>query len=236
MRLHTAHWDGPVRVILWLGGGIPFGQEVPAEDLGFELTLLEPGQEIGAEHLAGAGLVVASADMHQTLGLREEMRAARGKLTEVIEYTLDTRLRIVWLDRDLSWLRKLRSTLWHLGLERRRRAAFRAADGLQANGWPAETAYASLSRDCLLYLDGRMRPEMWLRLRKPLPAPRGWRPGRRFASCIGSARFLKGSHDLIPVARALTEAGVDFTLDIWGTGLLAPQIAQEIAAARLATG
>ncbi len=235
MRLHVAQWraltGGGMRVILWEGGALPFGIDLGPEETGFDLTVLPPGVALTVGHLAGARLVFASADMDQTLDLAPMVRAAGARLVYAVEYTLETRLRILRLDGTRSGLRKLRSALWLLGQERRRRAAIRAADGLQANGWPAEAAYRRLSRDCLMYLDGRMR-------RAAMADPAEMRARAAHMTAGGPLRIvhsgrlepMKGAQDLLPVARALIARGVAFTLDIWGDGSAAPGIARAIAA------
>lgn len=234
MRLHKAHWNGPVRVILWRGGDIPFGKDFYVDDLGFDLLILEQNKNIEASHLVGAKLVVASGDMHEALNLPMLVKASGGRLVYGIEYTLDTRLQIVRLDQNMPWPRKVRSMLWHLNQERRRRAAFRAADGIQANGWPAEAAYGHMSRNCLLYLDGRMRSTMMATQEETAMRTARLATGAPLR-IVHSGRLepLKGAQDLIPVARTLVEKNVNFTLDIWGAGSLAPQIEQEILVSRL---
>lgn len=230
MRLHAALWDGPVDCLLWQGGAIPFGTDLAPEDLGFGLRLLPPGAAVSAAEIAGAAVIAASADMHQTLGLAPLVRAAGAKLCYVVEYTLATRLAILRLEPGLALPRRLRSALWHLFQERRRRAAFRAADALQVNGYPAEAAYARLSRDCLLYLDGRLTTEM-LAPAAAMAARAAHLAGGGPLRLVHSGRLepLKGAQDLMPVVRALQARGVDYTLDIFGAGSLAPLIAREIA-------
>lgn len=231
MRAHQALWDGPCRVILWEGGAIPFGLELGEGEVGFDLTILPRGAPVAAAHLAGAGVVLASADMAETLDLAGPAASVGAKLVYGVEYTLATRLRIVALDRALSWPRKLRSVLWHLGQERRRRRAFQAAAGLQLNGYPAEAAYAALSPAPMLYLDGRMRAAMMAgpaQMAARAANLAGGGPLRLVHS--GRLEALKGAQDLVPVARALVAVGVDFTLDIFGTGALEAEIAQGIAA------
>lgn len=228
-RLHARHWDGPVRFILWENDHIPFGQEVDEADLGFALTLLEPGQGVVTEHLGNAALVAASADMHENYHLPDLTRPAGIKLVYTIEYTLGIRLRILWLERDRSLIRKLRSALWLVQQERRCRRAMRAADGLQFNGWPAQDAYARLNPAHLLYLDGRMRHDMMIdpeRLAGRRVRLREGGPIRIAHS--GRLEPLKGAQDLVPVAQALNAAGVDYTLDIWGMGSLTSEIRARI--------
>lgn len=236
MRLHQELWRGPVDCILWRGGGLPFGQEVAEGDLGFGLTVLNPGAPVTARHLAGSAVVAASADMHETLDLARPCREVGAKLCYVLEYTLGARLTIVRLDRDRSALQRLRSAVWHLRQDRRRRAAIRAADALQVNGYPAEQAYARLSRDCLLYLDGRLRRDMLATsdaLARRAARLRRGDPLRIVHS--GRLEPLKGAQDLLPVARGLRRRGVGFTLDVFGTGRLSAEIAAGIAAEGLSS-
>lgn len=229
-RLHAQHWDGPVRFILWENEHNPFGQEVNEAGLGFSLTLLKPGQSVTEEHLRDVTLVAASADMHENYDLPELTKRVGAKLVYVIEYTLGIRLRILWLERERSLIRKLRSTLWHVQQERRCRRAMRAADGLQFNGWPVQNAYARLNGNYLLYLDGRMRKDMMVS-----PEKLGERMARLNSGApiriahSGRLEPLKGAQDLVPVARALIAARVDFTLDIWGMGSLLSEIRTQIA-------
>lgn len=233
-RLHVRHWGGPVRMVLWQNDSLPFGEEIDEADLGFELVLLAPGEAIRAEHVAGAGLIAASADMHQTLGLPAMERAVGTKLVYSIEYTLDIRLQILRLEQGLSLPRKLRSAVWLLGQEYRRRRAMRAADGVQFNGWPAEAAYKPLNRNTLLYLDNRMRSEMIAEdaeLAAKAARLEGGAPLR--IAHFGRLEALKGAQDIVPVACALRDAAVDFTLDIWGTGSLADGIRTAILANEL---
>ena len=234
MAAHAAFWEGPVEAVLWPAEAVPFAQEVGLGDLGFGLTVLAPGQAVPDAVLAGARVVLASGDMAQTLDLGRAVRAAGARLVYGVEYTLQTRLDILRLDRGRGPLRKARSALWLLGQERRRRAAFRAADAVQFNGYPAERAYGGLVRDGLTYLDGRMTPA--LLATGPEVAEREARlaqgaPLRLVHS--GRLEAMKGAQDLVPVALALREAGVAFSLDIFGAGSLAGEVAQGIASAGL---
>ncbi|MES2144711.1 MAG: glycosyltransferase [Pseudomonadota bacterium] len=235
MRLHQSLWDGEVHCILWrTDAPIPFGGAYDPADLGFVLKILEAGQEIGADDIRGAAVVAASADLSRVLGLAPLCRAAGAGFVLTVEYTLETRLQILALDRNRSLLRKARSTLWHLNDERRRRAAFRAADAVQFNGYPAQQAYGRLARDGLLYLDGRMRRGMMAS-----EADLAARASRLAAGAplriVHSGRLatMKGAQDLLPVAREMQRLGARFRMDVFGTGELEAEIAAEIRAAGL---
>lgn len=235
MRLHRALWDGPVDCILWTGSeSIPFGAEYASDELGFGLTLLARGEKLGTAHLAGAALVAASADLSETLDLAPLCQATGTRLVYAVEYTLATRLQIAALDDSRGMLRKARSMLWLLGQERRRRKALAAADGVQFNGYPAQAAYAKVTTEGLLYLDGRMRPSMLA-----TPADLQARAERLASGAplriVHSGRLIrmKGAQDLVPVAVALARKGVAFTLDVFGAGDLQDDIARDIRAANL---
>jgi colanic acid/amylovoran biosynthesis glycosyltransferase len=226
MRLHTRIWGGDVHAIVWSGStSIPFGAEYDLSDLGFSLEILTADQVVGPQHVKGASVVAASADLAQALHLPEVCQAEGVGLVFSVEYTLRTRLDILALDRSRSLLRKAWSLTWHLREERRRRAAFRKSDGVQFNGYPAQRAYSAMTKDGLLYLDGRMRPAMMAS--DPEMQARAVRlatgaPLRIVHS--GRLATMKGSQDLIPVARALKELGANFRLDIFGTGELESEV------------
>ena len=223
MRLHTALAQGPITAVLWdHGQAIPFGADYAPQDLGFEQVVLDPGVAVPAALLAQHDTILASADMTETLDL------VRGPLPVcyAVEYTIGTRLKIVALDRGLSVPRKVWSMIWNLRMEQRRRRAFRQASALQANGYPAYEAYRGLNANIMLYLDGRMRRDMMatageMAARNARLASNG--PLRIVHS--GRLEPMKGAQDLLPVARRLAAAGVDFTLDVFGTGSLEAELA-----------
>ncbi|MCF6232240.1 MAG: glycosyltransferase [Rhodobacteraceae bacterium] len=236
MHFHVAQWDGPVTCILKRGAAdIPFGATYDLADLDFTLKIIDRDAPIEVHDLSANDLIFAGADMHDVLHLAAlDQRPAGTKLVYAIEYDLDTRMRIASLDRHRSFLRKLRSGIWLLNQERRRRAALRGCDGVQANGYPAFSAYSKFNRKTMLYLDGRMGRAMMA-----TPQEQATRalyqqtdaPLRLVHS--GRLEPLKGGQDLIPVAKALHQAKVNFTLDIFGSGSLGADIAKDIAAAGL---
>jgi len=216
MRLHKALWPGTITVLLWdHGQTIPFGAEYGVDDLGFDFIVLDAGAAVPPELVAQYDSISASGDMVETLDL-----ATSGQVPVIysIEYTIGTRLKIVALDGDLGIFRKARSMLWNLNVERRRRQAFRAAAGLQANGYPAFKAYLGLNRSVILYLDGRMRRSM-MATPKDMAA-RAARNGTLRMVHSGRLEPMKGAQDLLPIARRLMALGVDFSLDVFGTGSL----------------
>lgn len=231
MALHCAEWPGPVRCYLWRGNhSIPFGTEVKADELGFELVLLDSGEVPTAQHLDGVDVILASADDHRTLSLADIARQSGAKIVYSIEYTLGIRLTILRIDQRGAPLRQLRGAMWHLKQERRRRRAFRTADGLQINGYPAEDAYAGMNRNSLTYLDGRVTPDLMATQSDMETRRRHLRSGAPLR-LIHSGRLepMKGAGDLMQVMHTLRRSGVDATLDIYGTGSACQSILDEIA-------
>lgn len=236
MALHAAHWHGPVRAVMRdMGeGALPFASTVDPASLNFQVTLLPPDAALQTALGDAPGIILASADIAEQLSLGDAARARGLSVVYGIEYTLETRLQIARLERDRALPRKLWSMLWNLRMERRRRAQLRAADGLQLNGFPAETAYARLNRQPLRYLDNRMSADM-LATQGEMQARRQRHAKGQPLRLINSGRLepMKGAHLLVPLARALRQAQVEFTLDIYGSGSLAQEIGQAIADADL---
>lgn len=232
MARHCERWPGPVHCILRRGAHkIPFGAEYAKQDLGFALSVIDSDAAVPNSALEDAGLILCSGDMVHELDMwRRMVQAQHAKLVYVVEYTLETRLRIAWHDRGRGALRKLYSMGWNLAQERHRRRAFRAADGVQVNGYPAHEVYGRLNSNCLLYLDNRMTLELFARPEE-MDARAAYLRGGGPIRLIHSGRLepMKGAQDLLPVARGLLDAGVEFTLDIYGTGTLESELSRAAA-------
>lgn len=236
MRLHVKQWGGPVTCILKRGAtDIPFGRAYDPADLGFDLKVISPDIQIAVDSLTGGDLVLAAADMHDVLHLAApDCRPPGVKLVYAIEYDLNTRMQIVSLDKSRSFLRKARTKLWLLKQERRRRSALRNCDGIQANGYPAFAAYSPLNKQSMMYLDGRMESAVMVTSDEQAARAAYLRSGAPLRIVhSGRLEAMKGGQDLIPVAKALQKSGIDFTLDIFGTGSLDVEIKAAIAAAGL---
>jgi colanic acid/amylovoran biosynthesis glycosyltransferase len=226
MRVQQAHWPRRITVALRRGApSIPFGRDYDRSELPFDLLLLDPNEELSARHMAGFDLIYAGGDDFHCLGLTDHLKPGQ-KIVYVIEYTAETRMQILSLDRSRGMLGRLKGGLWLRQQEKRRERAFRAADALQANGYPAYDAYAPMCKDSLLYLDGRMTPDLFA-TEAEMAAREAWRAADGPLRLIFSGRLepMKGAQDLLPVAERLIERGVDFTLDVFGTGTLESQIA-----------
>jgi colanic acid/amylovoran biosynthesis glycosyltransferase len=229
MRIQQSHWPSRIKCVLRRGAGaIPFGRLYDRSELPFDLVLLDPTEELGPRHLEGAGLVYAGGDDFQCLDLIRHLKPGQ-KIVYVIEYTPETRHQILNLDRGRGALSRLKGRVWLMKQERKRRQSFRAASGLQSNGYPAHDIYASMCADSLLYLDGRMTSDLFA-TEDEMAAREAYRAAGGPLRLVYSGRLetMKGAQDLVPVARRLAERGVDFTLDIFGTGSLQSEIAESI--------
>ena len=229
MQLQQAHWPSRITCLLRKGApSIPFGRDYDRSELPFDLLLLDQNEVLEDRHLAGADLIYAGADDFRCLDLVNHLKPGQ-KLVYVIEYTQETRLQILNMDRDRGALGRLKGRLWLMQQERKRRRAFRAATGLQSNGYPAHELYSPLCRDHLFYLDGRMTDDLFA-TEADMAARDAHRASGGPLRLVYSGRLepMKGAQDLVPVARRLHERRVDFTLDIFGTGSLENEIATAI--------
>lgn len=231
MKLYSRLWPGEVACSFPLAAEMPpFSRTVRSDELPFRIVTKGEGGVFGEEELAGYDTVLASGDNFRNFYLAERCRSLGTKLFYIIEYILETRLQILRLERGRSLPKRLYSMAWTLRQERHRRHAFRMADGLQANGYPAHAAYAPLNADTLLYLDNRLG-ERLLAGEEEMTARRG----RLLAGAplqivhFGRLEPMKGAQDLVPVAAALKGRGVAFELHIYGTGSLEGEIAEGIA-------
>ncbi|WP_425044099.1 glycosyltransferase [Primorskyibacter sp. S87] len=229
-------WPGRVDCVLREGvDSIPFDAEYDVADLPFGLRLLPEGSAVDEAVLQEYDVIEASGDLHLDLHLAEAARRLKTRIVYVVEYDLNTRLQILRLDRSTSLPQKLKSGIWTLQQERLRRKAFGLADGLQVNGFPAFDSYSGYSDDTLLFLDNRMRREMFARKADLADRDARLRRGAPLR-LINSGRLetMKGAQDLVPLARALNDRGVNFTLDIYGAGSLRSEISDGIARYELA--
>ena len=231
MRLYADLWAGPVSCILKLRDTpFPFGKIVKTAELPFEVKLLPALKEISAGDVAGADVILAAGDDYEFLGLHSICQVAGAKLIFIIENVPETRRQIVFLERSRPLPKKMYSLLWEMRQETRRRKAFRKADGIQANGYPAYSIYSALNKNTMMYLDSRLNEGLFAtqdEMDERLARLETSAPLRMVHS--GRLETLKGSQDLIPIARHLQSMNVDFTLDILGTGSLENEIREGIA-------
>lgn len=232
MRFYSQSWPGPVSCLLRRSSrALPFSQHVDPADLPFGASLRPAGHHIQPADLEGHDLVLCSGDNPDFLHVADLCRRMGIPSFYIIEYIPETRRQIIMLDRGRSLPRKLKSLLSTRLHERRRRRAFATADGLQANGYPAAAHYRTINPNTLLYLDNRIAAHLLV-----TPAEMAARRQHQMAGgplrLIHSGRLepMKGSQDLIPIARRLRDGGTDFALDIFGSGSLEDEIRAGIVA------
>ena len=231
MRLYAEAWPGRTACLLrGKADKMPFAGEFDPESLPFAVHLRPQHHRIGPADLAEHGVILASGDNADYLHLADLCRRAGKAIHFTIEYIPETRRQIVMLDPGRSLPSKMKSRLWLARQEIRRRRAFRRATGLQANGYPAATHYRNLNAETLLYLDNRIDAAL-LATEAEMAARRDRLLAGAPLRLIHSGRLepMKGSQDLVPIARRLRDLGVDFTIEIFGQGSLEPAIRKGIA-------
>lgn len=233
LALYAALWGGPVRCLVRAGqrGSIGYGRAYAPDDLPFSLAVIAEDAHDVAQWLGDAAVVLASGDNHQDFGI---VAVSPAPVVYIIEYTLATRLKIVLLAQGLS-VAAAKQSAWTILTERKRRRAFRASAGLQANGDPAYQAYRGVAPAAMRYFDSRMSDTQQIEpaaLAAKQAAILAGAPLRLAFS--GRLERMKGADHLVPVAIALRDLGVAFTLDIFGDGGLRDAIAASIVAAGLA--
>jgi colanic acid/amylovoran biosynthesis glycosyltransferase len=237
MTHHCALWPGRLICVMRRGArDIPFGAIYRRDTLPFELVVIDSDARLPHEVLRNADIIYCSADIEDYLDLPARLKGGSAKLVYVLEYTLETRLRVVLLDETRSVARRLSSLAWNLRREFQRRRALRQAHGVQVNGSPAFEVYRRLNPNTLLYLDNRMGPGMFANdadMEARAAHLKSGAPLRLIHS--GRLEPMKGAQDLVPFARRLLDSGVAFTFDIYGAGSLRDRIAGEIEAQGLAS-
>lgn len=234
LKRHQDLWDDKVRCLLWeTAGPIPFGQDLSLNELTVETEILPAGTQLRPDHLRNAGIILAAGDSWLTHDL-PTIAGRQVPLVYAVEYTLKTRLDILRLRHDVGLLRKARSAWWLIRQEGRMRRAFRAARGLQCNGFPAFAAYRGLTPQSMVYLDGRIHSALLATPKEQAIRAQRLRAGEPLRLVnFGRLETMKGAQDFLPFAQALTARRIGFTLDIFGTGTLGDDIQAGIARAGL---
>jgi len=196
-----------------------------------QFVFLDVDEKPSVKHLSGVDVALVSADEFRNLDLSGICYKSNVKCIYYIEYILETRIQINFLS-EISLFRKIKTTIWLLLVEFKRRKALSLADGLQANGTPAFTAYQHKIKDnksALLYFDTRNTVDMLISnplLEKRLSNLLDNKPLKLAFS--GRISAMKGADDLIEFAKILAEKNIDFHLDILGDGDLNQFVVDEI--------
>lgn len=232
---YADRWPGRLRAIFRAGqkSDISFGKDYAASALPFAVELLPAGADFDPSLLADAALVSASGDNYRHFPLALLCEKLAVPLVYTIENILETRLRILALEKR-GHFSKLKTAIWTLLSERQRRQAFRSAAGLQANGVPAAQTYRRSTSDMLLYFDTRLPTDLMAtdeEIDRKISRLISGQPLRLGFS--GRLEPLKGPDHLIEIARLLKDANMPFSLDIYGSGSLEGAMRQRIEASGL---
>jgi len=225
---YADQWPGPVHVINWSveRDKIAFGRDYRREDLNFSMHFVGEDQKTIADLLENCALVLAVGDDHRHLAL---MRQVTAPVVYLIEYTLDTRVRIKIIESGIS-IKLAKAVVWLLKTEAIRRKAFRRCAGLQSNGTPAFAAYSRIAPHPMLYFDNRTRLDQQITLTQVERKIDEVREGRGLRLAFsGRLEPMKGADHLIPVAKHLAALKIPFTFDIFGSGSLEANIRDAIA-------
>ncbi len=219
MASYAKLWDGPVRAVLPLAPEPTLQLDnitVHPSELPFEMEVLKPG-ETWTNATRGASAVLSGLS-HGFTDLASPLKKQGIPLIYVTELTLKTRQQIV-RSSAFGALIKARKLAWEQTQEWRNLRAIKQSAGLQANGTPTYRAYQTASPDPLLFFDSRTT-EANLATPEHLEARFATRRQQRRIRLVFSGRLIsiKGVDHLVPLARALRERNVPFTLDIFGGG------------------
>jgi len=220
MQLYARLWPGRVRCIMSVSSApMPaFGLvSVSLDNALFDITVLEAGEPVRAEHLGDAVAVLASGDSHDHLHLSRLCRMLGVKCAYIIEYIPETRYQIAALNAA-NRLIAMRRALYIWRGERCRQRAFACADGIQANGIAAFNHYKSYRR-AMFYFDTRVVADQCVRVEEIEQRTAQLQRSRTLRLAFsGRLARMKGADHLVPLAARLRELGVNFTLDIFGAG------------------
>lgn len=207
-------------------------ESVSDRDLSSTLRTCETEEEILCI-LEECNTILLAADNHKDLKIFQKICKQKLKTFFVIEYNLKTRLQIVNLENKGN-IAKLKSVIWNLVTEIRRRQSLKNCSGFQANGLPAMSAYQNLNKSSFVYFDTRVTSPMLA-----TPAEMQSRFTRyKNSNAIelvfsGRLENMKGASDLPLIAKKLRDMGVRFNLHIFGDGTQRPQIEKSIQALQL---
>jgi len=193
-----------------------------------ELIIIENDEQIAKQHINQADILLASGDNYKNFHLSALCKQQGVKCIYSIEYIFNTRFQIIMMSELRGW-KKIKSIVWTVLTEFKRRKAFGLADGIQANGAPAYRAYNKFVDNSLLYFDSRNSADLNItatELDVRLLVLDNNEPLRLGFS--GRLITMKGVDHLIEVARILKEVNIPFSFDVFGAGDLESLMKQKI--------
>lgn len=231
MQAYASRWPG--RVVAAVRGiaepDTTLDQtEFKESDWGFGLQVVPSDGADFEARLAGADVVLVGQDPWSRRWT-EACRARGVAFVPVIEWNADTRRRILWAESP-GFLRGLKRLVWAERDARRFKTTAAAAAGLQCNGTPAFEEFGPLHPRSVLFFDSRIAADQVVGEAALGVRLSGLLSGRPLRLAF-SGRFveIKGVDHLPRVAAALVRAGLDFTMDLCGSGPLESSVREEAA-------
>ena len=230
IKMYAKYWPGQIGCIMRVSHSQPpnFGLIYSKLcDLPFECIILNKKDNINNSHFDGVSIVMASADSYENINIHKFCKKLKIKCVYSIEYTPKTRYQISSLNSP-NFLIKLRRFFFIWNTERKRKSAFSHADGIQANGIPAYNKY-QVYKNTILYFDNRISEltvvsdsiikERFNQLSKNEPL-----------RLTFSGRLIKekGAGQLTHLASVLKARKINFSLKIYGCGILYDEIKEQI--------
>ena len=240
MAGYAKYWDGRLMAIVepeeetelsrdqdrTLGGD---NVDVDPSCAGFDIELLDYDDHRALGEAVSRADVVVSGVHYRQNHLAKIGNEVGVPVVYAAEYTLTTRLQIV-VAQETSPFRRAKRIAWEIDQERRIRAGVKRAAGVQCNGTPTYEAYRHVSKNPLLFFDGRGTEAMLVPrddLERRLAVLEENRPLRLVFA--GRMNHMKGAGELLKVAQHLLALGVPFSLDIFGGGVLEEPMRETVA-------
>lgn len=220
--LYTKQWPGKISCIVSLSSSSnsDFGViNKTIDELPFKCIMIETNEKITVDHLAGASIVLASADADNQLYISALCMLCKVKCVYVIEYIPETRYQIAFLS-SRNPIIILRRFIYIWQQEKKRISAFRISDGLQSNGTPAYYEYKKIKNN-LLYFDTRVYKNNFIEdddLQIRLNYLSKCQPLRLAFS--GRLIRIKGADHLVKLALILKQRKILYNFTIYGAGEL----------------
>ena len=237
VAMFAAQWPGRVSALLELTEELTSDMdhvEAQPSQFDFSLEVIPCTTALLANRLSDVSVVLGflSPD-HRWVA--EACRAQGVPLVLTTEYTPKTECQII--DAEIAnSLRRLRRKLRVLFAEKHRIRLARTIAGIQCNGTPTYDRYSSLNANTLLFFDNRVplrsviSPDLLDERLEHL------RLGKRLRLIYGGRLIgMKGVLQLPLVASALKRAGLDFSLEIYGSGPLEHRLFENVRQLGLAT-
>lgn len=182
-----------------------------------------------AARLSGAAVVLAFLSPFEAR-VTDLCRKIGVPLVFTSEYSPRTECQIIDAEVGNPLLR-VRRKLWVRKAERIRRAMLRLASGIQCSGTPTYELYRDRTPEALLFFDNRVRGDAVIRPEALVAKSAGILSGAPLRLVFGGRLIaMKGVLELPRVAQELSRIGVDYTLDIFGSGPLEAALSAQIRA------